>query len=70
MGAQEEDSEFFLEGEVVVVVHMGAGTVMGEMGRGMGMGMVMEKDRYDGDVDGVVGALEKGKYDASVDDAE
>ena len=65
-GAQEEDSEFFLEGEVVVVVHMGAGKVMGEMGRGMGM----EKDRYDGDVDGVVGALEKGKYDANVDDVE
>ena len=53
---------------MVVVVHMGAGTVMGEMGRGMGMGM--EKDRYDGDVDGVVGALEKGKYDANVDDVE
>jgi len=66
MGAQEEDSEFFLEGEVVVVVHMGVGTVRGELGKGMGM----EKDKYDGDVDGVVGALEKGKYDASVDDAE
>ena len=66
MGAQEEDSEFFLEGEVVVVVHMGAGTVMGDMGRGMGM----EKDRYYGRVDGGVGALEKGRYDASVDDAE
>ena len=67
MGAQEEDSEFFLEGEVVVVVvHMGVGTVRGELGRGMGM----EKDRYYGRVDGGVGALENGKYDANEDDVE
>ena len=59
----EEDSEFFLEGGVVVVVvHMGVGLVMGELGRGM------EKDRYYESVDGGVGALEKDKYDASVEE--
>ena len=55
-----------MEGEVVVVVHMGVVMVRGELDRGRGM----EKDRYYGSVGGVAGALEKGKYDANVDDVE
>ena len=62
-GAQVEDSEFYLEDLVVEVVHMGEETVRGGLGRGMGM----EKDKYDGTADGGVEGLEMGGYDESVD---
>ena len=62
-----EDSEFYLEDVVVVVVvHMGAETVRVGLGRGMGR----EKDRYDGNADGGVEGLEMGGYDGSAGGVE